>query len=133
MSTKEEGPDTAIGKVQQLLLEIEISLRQSKRKLACLRQQLSEQQAHTIPSDVQGTDAEQWLSLAEAACMAEVDRGTIMRHANTGAIADNGLRRRKRKVWKPSVLRWMAERLEHERKRGLADYSRTLDQIPEQH
>lgn len=75
----------------------------------------------------------EWLSVANAARTAKVHRGTIARLANAGVLTDNGREGRERRVLKASVLRWMGERVENQRKRAFADFERDIERIPERH
>lgn len=75
----------------------------------------------------------EWLTLAKAAQLADVERWTITRKANSGEIKDNGMRGRKRRVEKSSVLLWMGKRQERQRWKGFKEYSQGLDDIPDRH
>lgn len=75
----------------------------------------------------------EWLSLANAARIAEVHRGTIARLANAGKLVENREKGHKRRVLKASVLRWMGERVENQRMREFTKYERDIERIPERH
>lgn len=75
----------------------------------------------------------EWLSIADAARMAEVHRGTIARQADAGKLIENGEKKHKRRVLKESVLQWMGERVENQRLREFAKYERDIERIPERH
>jgi hypothetical protein len=79
------------------------------------------------PSKMQG----EWITLADAARIAGVHRGTITRVADLGLIKDNGQKGHRRRVEKPSVLQWIGKCIEKQRQRSFADYNRNLDDTPE--
>ena len=75
----------------------------------------------------------EWITIAEAAWIAEVHRGTIKRMADSGRIKDNGQKGHRRRVEKPSVLQWIGKRLEKQRQRAFTNYERNLDDLPDEH
>jgi hypothetical protein len=141
--------------LSQSLAEEDISALEGTRRRGAMRQQLksigkllgaTETQGnanviHPTAADPEPTAAQaqplkvsqEWLTVANAGRIAGVHRGTVARLANAGRIIDNGQKRHKRRVLKSSVLQWMCESLEKQRKRGYADYCRKLDYIPERH
>jgi hypothetical protein len=152
----DENPNPTRSRIEQLLLEIEASLRRSAAELAGVRQQIKNLPGGTPtagggdqglgteqidggvaesagPKDTGGIDAGQWLTLVYAAQIATVDRATIGRLANMGKVVDNGRKGKQRRVLKDSLLQWMGKQVEQQRQRAFADYERDLKRIPEQY
>jgi hypothetical protein len=78
-------------------------------------------------------DSDEWLSVANAARIADVHRGNIARLANAGKLIDNGKTGRKRRVLQASLVRWMGERVKNQRMRAFAGFERTVEDIPDRH
>jgi hypothetical protein len=152
----DEDPNPTRSRIEQSLLEIEVSLRRSVAKLTSVRQQIKNLLGGTAMAgggdkgrgttrregsvadsagtqDTCGTGEGQWLTLIYAAQIAEVHRGTIARLADAGKVTDNGRRGKQRRVLKTSLLQWIGERVAQQRQRAFADYERDLKRIPEQH
>jgi excisionase family DNA binding protein len=143
-----------VGEIQQLLTEEDLSRQESnwrhtaiKEKFAALKIGIGDQSVDvTVISSEQNSSPSShavarekspseklaaWLTLAEAARLAEVHRGTIKRMADLGQIRGNGEKGHGRRVEKRSVLEWMGQRIEKQRQRAFADYNRRLDDTPD--
>ena len=75
----------------------------------------------------------EWIRVSEAAGLASVNPGTITRWANKGKIKSNGKTNRDRRIDKLSLLLFMHNSKEKERKKGYGEYSRELEHIPDEH
>jgi hypothetical protein len=152
----DKRPVQLIAEIQDLLAEEEMFHQASNRRYAAIKEKFAvlkngigdrsiDKQAvgslrnrsasgHTIDREKSPSEKQAgWLTLAEAARLAELHRGTITRIADSGQIKDNGEKGHGRRVEKRSVLEWMGKRILKQRQRAFADYNKRLDDIPNEH
>jgi hypothetical protein len=148
------------GEIQQLLAEEDLSRQESNRRHAAIKEKFAAlkigigdqsvdvtvigSEQNSSPSNRaiarEGAPSEkqaEWLTLIEAAQMAKVHRGTILRLANSGQIKDNGEKGHRRRVEKRSVFELMGKRIERQQQRDFREYKKDQkkieDGIPDRH